>query len=117
MKITIGLTKRTETLLRELVTGESESEALKLAKAQRDDAIMLAERRRGELMAKDREIASLSTQERQQRMALGAAEARLTEIRSVAMSAVAQADKALEVDGVWASPITVLRNIIAVTRR
>lgn len=112
MKITIGLTKRAEALLRELITGESFE--VEEVRGELADAIALAESRRVELVAQGKDIGNLGTQERQAKMALESAEARLERVRSAAMAALAAVDKPRSPE--LPTPLSALRTIIGETR-
>lgn len=122
MKITIGLTKKAEALLRELVLGESTVVAAQ--QAELDEWREVAERRRQNVRDAERALADSSTQLRQAQMLaegaktrLAQAEAKLETVRSLAMEAVRQVDQGtIDTPGVMGCAAT-LQAIIRATRK
>jgi hypothetical protein len=122
VKITIGLTKKAEALMRELVLGESTV----VAAQQRELAEWqeVAEGRRQHALEAERKLAESSTRLRQaQMLAEGAetrleqAEATLTSVRALAMEAVRQVKQGtIDAPGVMGTDAT-LEAIIRATRK
>ena len=122
MKITIGLTKRAEALLRELVLGESTVVAALVAN--QDKLREVAEAYRLDTEAAKRKLGDTSTRLRQaEMMAEGAetrlrqAEAALTTVRALAMEAIRNIDQGtIDSPGVMGESGT-FHAIIRATRR
>lgn len=122
MKITIGLTKRAEALLRELVLGEST--VVTVQRAELAEWQETAERRRQLARSFEQKLNDSSTRLRQAEMlvsgtetSLQQAEAKLTSVRALAMEAVRQIDQGtIDAPGVMGCTAT-LQAIIRATRK